>query len=81
MNIQTQDPFIYGTAWKRDETKSLVSQAIKSGFTAFDTAAQPKHYREDLVGEAIRGAFECGILKNRADIYVFPMFKMLLDMY
>mmetsp|Transcript_4327 Transcript_4327/g.9376 ORF Transcript_4327/g.9376 Transcript_4327/m.9376 type:complete len:297 (-) Transcript_4327:1080-1970(-) len=42
---------IYGTAWKEDETARLVSQAVKAGFRMIDTACQPKHYREDLVGE------------------------------
>jgi hypothetical protein len=38
--------------------------------TAFDTAAQPKHYREDLVGDAIREAFSVGLFTNRSEIYV-----------
>lgn len=46
--------FIYGTAWKKDETTSLVMAAVESGFRALDTAAQPRHYREDLVGVAVR---------------------------
>jgi diketogulonate reductase-like aldo/keto reductase len=41
----------YGTAWKKDRTKDLVYQAIKSGFRAIDTACQPKHYNERLVNE------------------------------
>jgi diketogulonate reductase-like aldo/keto reductase len=43
----------YGTAWKKLATTKLVGQALKSGFRAIDTACQPKHYSEDLVGEAI----------------------------
>lgn len=65
-----QPSFIYGTAWKKDETAALVSRAIRSGFNGFDTAGQPKHYREDLVGQAIREAFTSGLIKNRTDIYV-----------
>ena len=42
---------IYGTAWKKDETADLVSEAVKSGFRMIDTACQPKHYQEDLVGK------------------------------
>jgi len=49
-------PFIYGTAWKKDRTAELVYQALCSGFTGIGTAAQPRHYREDLVGEGIRQA-------------------------
>ena len=48
--------FLYGTAWKKDKTADLVYQAICSGFRGIDTAAQPKHYREDLVGQGIRQA-------------------------
>lgn len=61
---------IYGTAWKRDDTASYVLRAIRSGFRAFDTACQPKHYREELVGEAIRQAFVEGTLTDRRDIWV-----------
>lgn len=46
---------IYGTAWKKEKTAELVKQALKSGFRALDTAAQPKHYREDLVGHGCQG--------------------------
>lgn len=62
-------PFIYGTAWKKDDTRRLVSEALKSGFVAIDTAAQPRHYREDLVGAAIRDALTAGTIK-RDQIYV-----------
>ena len=41
---------IYGTAWKKEETTRLVEEALLCGFKAVDTACQPKHYREDLVG-------------------------------
>ncbi|PPQ89468.1 hypothetical protein CVT25_011994 [Psilocybe cyanescens] len=44
---------IYGTAWKKERTTALVVRAVLSGFRAIDTACQPKHYREDLVGEAL----------------------------
>jgi diketogulonate reductase-like aldo/keto reductase len=46
-------PLFYGTAWKKAATKYLVVLAISKGFRAIDTACQPKHYREDLVGEAL----------------------------
>ena len=48
--------FLYGTAWKKEKTADLVYLAICSGFKGVDTAAQPKHYREDLVGQGIRRA-------------------------
>ncbi|KIM69672.1 hypothetical protein SCLCIDRAFT_1208170 [Scleroderma citrinum Foug A] len=44
---------IYGTAWKVEQTTQLVINAFLQGFRAVDTACQPKHYREDLVGEAL----------------------------
>lgn len=44
---------IYGTAWKKERTTELVIEAVKSGFRGIDTACQPKHYAEPLVGEAL----------------------------
>lgn len=44
---------IYGTAWKKERTVDLVVKAVLAGFRGIDTACQPKHYREDLVGEAV----------------------------
>lgn len=61
--------FVYGTAWKKERSTDLVAQAIKAGFTGVDTAAQPRHYREDLVGEGIRRALEGGKTK-REDLYI-----------
>ncbi|GJL65971.1 MAG: D-xylose reductase III [Nitrospirales bacterium] len=45
--------FIYGTAWKKDATAQLVQLAVRSGFTAIDTANQIIHYQEALVGDAL----------------------------
>ena len=45
--------FIYGTAWKKDATAALVKSAVGAGFTAIDTANQPRHYNEPAVGEAL----------------------------
>jgi len=45
--------FIYGTAWKKEETARLVELAVASGFAAIDTANQLIHYQEALVGEAL----------------------------
>ena len=42
---------IYGTAWKKSRTADLVSRALYAGFRFVDTACQPKHYDERLVGE------------------------------
>lgn len=46
-------PFLYGTAWKKEATAELVVEAVRAGFRGIDTACQPKHYREDLVGVAL----------------------------
>jgi diketogulonate reductase-like aldo/keto reductase len=46
-------PLIYGTAWKKERTEALVSQALRAGFRGIDTACQPKHYYEPGVGAAI----------------------------
>ena len=56
---------MYGTAWKKQQTATLVYQAIKAGFRGIDTAAQPRHYQEHLVGEGIRQAIEEGIVKRK----------------
>lgn len=61
--------FTYGTAWKKDQTKGLVKEALKQGFRRVDTAAQPKHYQEHLVGEALREAYSEGIV-SRENVYV-----------
>ena len=60
---------IYGTAWKKDQTRHLVKQALLAGFRGVDTAAQPKHYQEHLVGEGIRDAMKEGGIE-REDLYV-----------
>jgi diketogulonate reductase-like aldo/keto reductase len=55
--------FIYGTAWKEDETARLVELALRQGFRAIDTANQRKHYHEAAVGEGIASAVAAGVLK------------------
>ncbi len=52
---------IYGTAWKKDRTADLVVKAIQSGFRGIDTACQPKHYNEPLVGTALQRLKDNGI--------------------
>ena len=55
-NLNDKPVLKYGTAWKKEETAALVHQAIKAGFRHIDTACQPRHYREDLVGEGWKSA-------------------------
>ena len=45
---------IYGTAWKKSATESLVAAALQRGFRGVDTACQPKHYDEPGVGAALK---------------------------
>lgn len=51
--------FLYGTAWKKDQTQYLVDEAFTAGFDSIDTAAQPRHYNEKAVGLALQDALEC----------------------
>jgi diketogulonate reductase-like aldo/keto reductase len=67
--VDDKPAFTYGTAWKKDQTKTLVNEALKQGFRRIDTAAQPKHYQEPLVGEALREAYTEGLM-SRGDVYV-----------
>jgi diketogulonate reductase-like aldo/keto reductase len=66
---------VYGTAWKKESTAALVYQAIRAGFRGIDTAAQPKHYQEHLVGDGIRRAISDGIVKRE------ELFVRFLNMY
>lgn len=72
---QTIPNFIYGTAWKKDATTSLVKLALQSGFRAIDTANQAKHYSEALVGDALLWAFENGF--ERSQLWLQSKFTSL----
>lgn len=63
---------IYGTAWKKEATATLVSQAINLGFRGIDTACQPKHYHEAGVGEGVASSLQQGLL--RSDLYLQTKF-------
>lgn len=56
--------FLYGTAWKEDETQRLTELAIQQGFRGMDTANQRKHYYEAAVGQAIVAAIKNGVVKR-----------------
>ncbi|GAB7354389.1 hypothetical protein MBLNU459_g4889t1 [Dothideomycetes sp. NU459] len=60
---------LYGTAWKKNQTAALVAHAIKAGFRCIDTAAQPKHYQEHLVGDGMREAIASGVTQ-RQELYI-----------
>jgi diketogulonate reductase-like aldo/keto reductase len=74
--IKTVPSLLYGTAWKKAETRRLVHEAILSGFRGVDTAAQPKHYQEELVGAGIRDALGQGKL-TREDLYLQTKFTSI----
>lgn len=67
--------FMYGTAWKKEATTSLVLSAVESGFRAIDTANQLIHYEEALVGDAVGLLAERGI--PRGDLFLQTKFTPL----
>ncbi len=73
MNNSEKFPsFIYGTAWKEDATAELVNMAVSNGFSGIDTANQPRHYQEHLVGEALLKLSGDGI--KREDLFLQSKF-------
>ncbi|XP_055354485.1 glyoxal reductase-like [Paramacrobiotus metropolitanus] len=64
---------IYGTAWKKDATTDLVVKAVLAGFRGIDTACQPKHYQEPLVGKALATLHEKHAIP-REDLFVQTKF-------
>jgi diketogulonate reductase-like aldo/keto reductase len=66
---------LYGTAWKKEDTESLVRTAILQGFRGIDTACQPKHYHEPGVGAAVSSLLEGGL--SRKDLYLQTKFTPL----
>jgi diketogulonate reductase-like aldo/keto reductase len=65
--------FVYGTAWKEDETARLTRLALDAGFRGIDTANQRRHYVEAAVGEALAGALGAGTL-HREDVFLQTKF-------
>ncbi len=56
--------FLYGTAWKKDTTASLVQLAVGSGFRGIDTANQLIHYQEAMVGDALLALQQKGMQRQ-----------------
>jgi diketogulonate reductase-like aldo/keto reductase len=65
--------FLYGTAWKEDETRRLTELALRMGFRGIDTANQRRHYHEAAVGQAVSAALQSGLL-TRKDLFVQTKF-------
>ena len=68
--------FLYGTAWKEDETERLTTLALQSGFRGIDTANQRKHYHEAAVGKAVASAIGSGLVA-RDDLFLQTKFTFL----
>src|SRR5262245_19797385 len=65
--------FLYGTAWKEDETRRLTELALRKGFRGIDTANQRRHYDEAAVGQAVAAALETGLVA-RDDLFLQTKF-------
>ena len=65
--------FLYGTAWKEDETQRLTELAQRKGFRGIDTANQRRHYHEAAVGLAVSAAMTSGLL-TRQDLFLQTKF-------
>jgi len=66
-------PFLYGTAWKEEQTSRLTEVALGAGFRGIDTANQRRHYFEAAVGQAIDAAVSAGVIV-RGDLFLQTKF-------
>jgi diketogulonate reductase-like aldo/keto reductase len=64
--------WLYGTAWKEQDTERCVVDALAAGFRAIDTANQRKHYYEAGVG---RGIAASGIA--RGELFIQTKFTSI----
>ncbi|KAL1409984.1 hypothetical protein Q8F55_003984 [Vanrija albida] len=67
---------VYGTAWKKERTAELVCLALRQGFRGIDTACQPKHYAEPLVGAGLARALSEGVV-SRDEVWLQTKFTSL----
>jgi diketogulonate reductase-like aldo/keto reductase len=65
--------FVYGTAWKEDQTQRLTGLALQTGFRGIDTANQRRHYHEAAVGQAVAAAVARGLVA-RQDLFLQTKF-------
>jgi diketogulonate reductase-like aldo/keto reductase len=65
--------FLYGTAWKEEQTHRLTELALRQGFRGIDTANQRRHYQEAGVGQAIAAAIAGGLV-TRDDLFLQTKF-------
>ncbi|MEI7685429.1 MAG: aldo/keto reductase [Planctomycetota bacterium] len=73
MPASTRPLFLYGTAWKEDDTQRLTELALRSGFRGIDTANQRRHYHEAAVGQALRTVIASGLVA-RSDLFLQTKF-------
>jgi diketogulonate reductase-like aldo/keto reductase len=64
MNEPGIPSFLYGTAWKEEETERLTRLALEAGFRGIDTANQRRHYFEVGVGAAVARAIDDGLVRR-----------------
>src|SRR5438094_7764838 len=65
--------FLYGTAWKEEQTQRLTELALAQGFRGIDTANQRRHYHEAAVGKAIAAALAEGLV-TRDELFLQTKF-------
>jgi diketogulonate reductase-like aldo/keto reductase len=65
--------FLYGTAWKEDETRRLTELALRQGFRGIDTANQRRHYHEAAVGQAVAASVASGLV-TREELFLQTKF-------
>lgn len=68
--------FLYGTAWKEEQTARLTEQALRQGFRGVDTANQRKHYHEAGVGQGIAAAIKAGVV-TRSELFLQTKFTFV----
>jgi diketogulonate reductase-like aldo/keto reductase len=65
--------FLYGTAWKEDDTRRLTELALRQGFRGIDTANQRRHYHEAAVGQAVGSSIAAGLV-SRDELFLQTKF-------
>lgn len=65
--------FLYGTAWKENDTQRLTQLALQEGFLGIDTANQRRHYHEAAVGQAVAAVIAGGVL-SRTNLFLQTKF-------
>jgi diketogulonate reductase-like aldo/keto reductase len=65
--------FLYGTAWKEEQTSRLTELALRQGFRGIDTANQRRHYHEAAVGQAIAASIASGVV-TREELFLQTKF-------